>query len=244
MHSEDNKSVSTTEEKSIQKKHTFLPEDFTPGENDIIIGKGMRCYNHRGNIMFRCIIKTRLKEYAYASSKRVKSELISSIVSHIKSNGAFVKKDPDTSLWYEADDFLARDKTSQAIRKIMMYNSTTSRTSKSRTSIHESRALQDSSLYKVNSEFYNRRSHHHRYHHNHHFLPSYNDHTQPKKHMESSAIDDFPFDIVGKIARSIPSQFLSDENPFEPVPVSEIFSSEQYGKAFSTSNWNIGRHNY
>jgi len=235
MHSDD-KSISTTEEK-IQKIK-FLPDNFTPGEKDIIIGKGMRCYNHQGNIMFRRIITARIKEYAYTTSKRAKSELISSIVANIKSKGAFVKKDPDTSLWYQADDFLARDKTSQAIRKIMIYNS--SRTSQSRSSIHKSTALQASSQSKLNSEWYNRRSNH--YHHSRHLSPSYC--TPPKNYIASSAMDDSPLDIVSRIAASIPSKLLSDENPDEPVPISEIFSNEPYSKAFDKSNWNPGSYHY
>ena len=98
---------------------TVLAEDFVPGENDVICGRGRRCYNHVGNERFRKFVESYLERYSNAGTKLEKSYILSEIVTHIRKlspNGGFVKKDPDTGRWSEVGDFLAREKTSQAFR--------------------------------------------------------------------------------------------------------------------------------
>merc|ERR1711933_608187 len=38
------------------------------------------------------------------------------VVEQIRMNGSFIKKDPSTGLFFDADDFMIRDKISQAFR--------------------------------------------------------------------------------------------------------------------------------
>jgi len=94
----------------------YFPRGYVPRDKDVIVGKGMKCYTHAGNEMFRHIVNSRLQEYAATKTKKGKSDIISSVVDQVCMNGCFVKKDSETGLWFKADDVLARDKTSQAFR--------------------------------------------------------------------------------------------------------------------------------
>lgn len=103
----------------------FLPKDFVPGPNDILLGRGKKCYKHVGNINFLNLVASKLDEYSAASTKLDKSQIIASVVSTIQeqsSNGGFLKQDTSTGLWYEAGDFLARERTSQAFRDALQAN--------------------------------------------------------------------------------------------------------------------------
>lgn len=96
-----------------------LPEGFTPGDDDVICGRGKKCYNHIGNERFRLRVMGMLDEYSQAKSKLDKSSVLSRVVDQVRQNspkGGFVKQDSTTGRWYEVGDFLAREKTSQAFR--------------------------------------------------------------------------------------------------------------------------------
>ncbi|CAB9512606.1 Nitrilase family, member 2 [Seminavis robusta] len=93
--------------------------DFVPGPNDVICGRGKKCYAHTGNERFRQIVQSYLDRYQAAASRPEKSEILSSIVSQVRESspdGGFVKQDATTNQWFEVGDFLAREKTSQAFR--------------------------------------------------------------------------------------------------------------------------------
>jgi len=105
-----------------KEEKNYFAQNFAPRETHVIIGKGMKCYHHAGNIMMRDIIASRIHEYAAKTSKRDKSIMLTSILEQIRANGAFVKKDVKTGLWFDACDVLARDKISQAIRKMLSTN--------------------------------------------------------------------------------------------------------------------------
>lgn len=87
-----------------------LPVDFVLGENDVICGRGSRCFNHIGNQRFRAIVDERLEEYMKTTCKHEKTTIIIDIVKIIRKNspnGGFVKKDTESGLYYEVGDFLA-----------------------------------------------------------------------------------------------------------------------------------------
>jgi len=102
-------------------KGSSYPLSFAPRSTDVIVGKGMNCYNHIGNKLLRnTIVAPKLAQYAATSSKKDKSILVTSILEQVrKSGGAFVKKDYNTGLWHDAEPFLARDKVSQTIRNAL-----------------------------------------------------------------------------------------------------------------------------
>lgn len=97
---------------------TQLPSDFNPGPDDVICGRGKKCYQHVGNERFRKRVLTHLDEYSNAKSKLDKSSVLSKVVEEVRQNspdGGFVKQDAN-GVWHEVGDFLAREKTSQTFR--------------------------------------------------------------------------------------------------------------------------------
>ena len=100
----------------------LLPVGYKPGEHDVLCGRGRKCFNHAGNVKFRAIVQSFLPQYSKAMAKLEKSYILSDVVEQVRKNsgeGGFIKKDPDTSRWYEVGDFLAREKTSQAFRDVL-----------------------------------------------------------------------------------------------------------------------------
>jgi hypothetical protein len=109
---------STTHEASTASNMTPLPANFEPGPDDVICGRGKKCYNHIGNERFRLRVLTYLEEYSAAKSKLEKSGVLSKVVDAVRQqspDGGFVKQD-DKGNWHEVGDFLAREKTSQSFR--------------------------------------------------------------------------------------------------------------------------------
>lgn len=107
-----------TSRSSTTSNMTPLPENFEPGPDDVICGRGKKCYNHIGNERFRQRVLTFLDEYSKAKSKLDKSGVLSKVVQEVRQNspsGGFVKQDANGA-WFEVGDFLAREKTSQAFR--------------------------------------------------------------------------------------------------------------------------------
>lgn len=98
------KSEGHGEAKQPSKEMTPLPEDFKPGESDVICGRGRNIWNFAGNVRFRRLIESRVDEYSAAKTKLDKSSILSSIVAEIRTlspNGGFVKQDSETKRWYE-----------------------------------------------------------------------------------------------------------------------------------------------
>lgn len=87
-----------------QASTSFLPKGFAPGENDIVIGRSMKYFNHSGNRALRSMVASRLEEYSEAD-KSEKSFIISEVMEQIKANSntgaGFLKLDPASGLWYE-----------------------------------------------------------------------------------------------------------------------------------------------
>lgn len=117
-------SISSSRSYSSRDRMTLLPEDFSPSDDDVICGRGKKCYAHIGNDRFRKRVTGMLGEYQKARSKLDKSKVLSDVVEQVRLNsprGGFVKQDSD-GRWYEVGDFLAREKTSQAFRDALHEN--------------------------------------------------------------------------------------------------------------------------
>ena len=116
--SADDGSASPIGRSSTTSNMTPLPDNFEPGPDDVICGRGKKSYNHVGNERFRHRVLTFLDEYSRAKSKLDKSAVLSKVVYEVRQNsprGGFIKQDT-TGVWFEVGDFLAREKTSQAFR--------------------------------------------------------------------------------------------------------------------------------
>ena len=87
-----------------------LPPDYQLGDNDVICGRGRKCFNHIGNQRFREMVLDLLEKYSDSSSKLDKSYIICDVVNRIRKSsplGGFVKKDAQTGRYFEVGDFLA-----------------------------------------------------------------------------------------------------------------------------------------
>ena len=115
---ESNPVRTTTADASQSNNMTPLPANFEPGPDDVICGRGKKCYNHIGNERFRLRVLNYLEEYSVAKSKLEKSGVLSKVVDAVRQqspDGGFVKQD-EKGNWHEVGDFLAREKTSQSFR--------------------------------------------------------------------------------------------------------------------------------
>jgi len=102
----------------------FLPKGFEPGPNDVIIGRGKQSYNHQGNLKLRKTVASRLEEYSATTTKKAKSQIICSIIDHIRTSqpaGSFLKHDRDYG-YYDVGNFLSSDKISQTFRDLLRGN--------------------------------------------------------------------------------------------------------------------------
>lgn len=121
-------------------EYTALPDGFTPGDKDVIVGRGKVCYQHSGNKNLIQIVQSVLQTYCAAdATKKSKSELIKSIMVQIREaaspTGGFVKFDSEKGQWFEVGDRIAREKVSQTFRDALndrYKSSTTSKTLKRR----------------------------------------------------------------------------------------------------------------
>jgi len=109
---------------------TPLPNDYIPGEYDVICAKGKFAKSHSGNIFYCKLIQHSLPVYKDASTKFEKSMIVSEIVDEIRSRssnasdgGGFIRR--RSGIFYEAGDHFAREKVGQSLRDSLsnMYRS-------------------------------------------------------------------------------------------------------------------------
>lgn len=101
----------------------MTPPDMTPIQHpthsDILFGRGGLTNHHPGNKVYRTIVDMHKPDYQLAA-KIVKPRVARRIVHAIRHSnlGArFLKKDPQTDMWYDVGDKAASEKTSQALRE-------------------------------------------------------------------------------------------------------------------------------
>lgn len=100
--------------KSTAEKLEPMPEDFVPGKNHVICGRGKTAYAH--NEGFRSLVAKRLDEYSSAPSKPEKSRIVTIIFDQVMCKGGFVRQDTKTKRWLVVPEMPAREKISQAFR--------------------------------------------------------------------------------------------------------------------------------
>jgi hypothetical protein len=86
-------------------------------DSDVLSGRGGGTNVHPGNRQFRDLIN--LHRRAYLKARKNDKPMISRAIVRVirENNGAFLKRDEKTGLWYEIGDDAAREKTSQALRQ-------------------------------------------------------------------------------------------------------------------------------
>jgi hypothetical protein len=87
-----------------------LPSDYILAINDVICGRGKKCFKHAGNENFRKILQENLKSYALAQTKTEKTFIIHELINTVHEmtpRGRFVKHDPMTGRYFEVGDAIA-----------------------------------------------------------------------------------------------------------------------------------------
>jgi hypothetical protein len=109
----------------------ILPDDFLPGNFDVVCSQGRKAKTHAGNIYFQSIIENSATKYANAIGKREKSVIVSEIITTIQgkcrsstcNSGGFVKKvttdDNDGHRWEIVENDTAREKVTQSLRDVL-----------------------------------------------------------------------------------------------------------------------------
>lgn len=113
----------------------WLPKDFKPTKNEIMIGRGRRIQQHAGNLKLQSLVQLKAKAYSQNSDKTHKSFIISEIGMAIKQGsqyGGFVKKDTKSGLWYVVSESCIRSTIAQTFRDTLSPNYRSSKFSKQR----------------------------------------------------------------------------------------------------------------
>lgn len=91
-----------------------LTRVLTPGNNDVLLGRGLLSQLHVGNIRFRRLIDQFQNSYD-AASKNEKTRMASEVVKLVKfRNGRFLKAEGST--WVEVEDSISRSKVANCFR--------------------------------------------------------------------------------------------------------------------------------
>ena len=98
------------------QSYNQLPAGYNPSENDVVIGKGKKYYNHKGNAMLRLLAHEMLPRYITAKTKLEKSLIISEVSEVVRAQGNFIKRDNVSDDWVLAEDLLTREKVSAVLR--------------------------------------------------------------------------------------------------------------------------------
>jgi len=85
-------------------------------DDDVLMGRGGKSNNHKGNKRYRAEIERLQEDYKKTDDKDEKTSISEQLVTYVKSYGGnFLEKDENG--WYIIDDVVARRKVSQALRE-------------------------------------------------------------------------------------------------------------------------------
>lgn len=89
----------------------------TPGERDILLGRGRTSWSHSGNQQFRTFVGMYLKKYTESKSRADKTKTVHLIYEEIiEAGGRFLKLDTGTGTWYQVGRSVAREKIAHTLR--------------------------------------------------------------------------------------------------------------------------------
>lgn len=102
-------------------------------EHDVLMGRGARATENEGNVRFRNVVRSRLREYLTAPRRQEKDQIAREILGVVKSrNGKFLRKvesmdeSQEGSDYIEVEDDVALLKVKQALRDQKMEDSNAS----------------------------------------------------------------------------------------------------------------------
>ena len=101
----------------------LLPVDYKPSDHTVILGRGKKIKNHKGNLRLDALVQEQLFDYTSADSKPTKSFILLHVLNQVQSNNAdqvgFVKQEGRSSAtkrWFAVDHASARATVAQAFR--------------------------------------------------------------------------------------------------------------------------------
>jgi hypothetical protein len=102
----------------------FLPEHYVPSEFDGLCGRGVECFRHSGNAIFRQTVDQSVNQYATALSKQ-KSIVMKDVITQIRSKSSeppikFIRLCRLKQCWYEITDYTIRRKVAQTLREALV----------------------------------------------------------------------------------------------------------------------------
>jgi hypothetical protein len=83
-----------------------------PSQQDVLLGRGRPIMNHKGNVIMRELVGSKLSRFNAATQKHVRTSIIEEVVREIQARGGrFLREDPNMNgFWIEVDIIAARQK--------------------------------------------------------------------------------------------------------------------------------------
>eukprot|EP00522_Entomoneis_paludosa_P015741 CAMPEP_0172451786 /NCGR_PEP_ID=MMETSP1065-20121228/9677_1 /TAXON_ID=265537 /ORGANISM="Amphiprora paludosa, Strain CCMP125" /LENGTH=439 /DNA_ID=CAMNT_0013203757 /DNA_START=769 /DNA_END=2088 /DNA_ORIENTATION=+ len=96
---------------------TRLPDGYSPARTDVCLGRGKQHWNHPGNVQYRKLIQDNVDAYQGATGKRVRTQIVSSILAAVRNDGGkFIKQDGKDKPWYEIGHAASLEKVDHSLR--------------------------------------------------------------------------------------------------------------------------------
>jgi hypothetical protein len=92
------------------------PMSFVPTIHHVICGRGKKSYGHIGNKNFLKVVAFHMDDYAQATNKQEKSNVVQAVVDDVDAKGGFIRLDTHSGCYFKAEEGAGREKTSQALR--------------------------------------------------------------------------------------------------------------------------------
>jgi len=119
--------------KKTPPERRYLAEE--PTEHDVLCGRGNVYAKHPGNLAFQKVVLDHTTDYATATGRQVKVQLVDHVLQHVHDDldARILKQDVDTDQWYEVSRSHAHQKTGHALRDTIRNTRSTPRRPKPKT---------------------------------------------------------------------------------------------------------------
>jgi hypothetical protein len=88
----------------------LLPSDYVLRDDDVLCGRGRKCFTHSGSKKLRDLVQAKLQDYITAPTKIEKTIIIRDVIKQIRetsTNSGFVKYDPLSGRYYDVGRTMA-----------------------------------------------------------------------------------------------------------------------------------------
>jgi hypothetical protein len=89
----------------------LLPIEYVLGDDDVLCGRGRKCFSHPGSKKLRWLVQTMLQDYIAAPTKIEKTIIICGVIKKIReastTNSGFVRHEPISRRYYDVGATMA-----------------------------------------------------------------------------------------------------------------------------------------